>query len=72
MGDPRVDEPGLKLMDRATIRLQKGEPETVGRNTNFPPDDGCRGVSTSLFTLADPSSYRLVSRATSLRRPAPP
>lgn len=29
----------------------------LGRNTNLPPDDGCPGVSTSLFTLADPSSY---------------
>jgi len=28
----------------------------------FPLDDGCRGVSTSLFTLADPSSYRPMSR----------
>lgn len=70
MGDPRADEPGVKLMVRATIRLQKGEPGMVGRNTNFSPDDGCRGVSTSLFTLADPPlpSPRVTNPVASLRR----
>lgn len=71
MGDPRADEPRVKLMDRATIRLQKGDPRTFGRNTNFP--SRWRMSRSFHFVIHSSGSFFLsphVSSPTSLGRSA--
>lgn len=71
MGDPRADEPGVKLMDRATIRLQKCDPRTFERNTNFPPR--WRMSKSFHFVIHSSGSFFLsphVSSPTSLGRSA--